>query len=116
MYTLKKLRRLYLTKVAVIFTIATFLINQAIEALVVAEIFPVWSLQFSLITTAITFPFVMYIAYVIIYKKVNSSRVFQNKPQRMQGGVMNLPIGLTFTFLICVDSSAKGIPAGGPSE
>lgn len=74
MYTLKKLRRLYLTKVAVIFTIATFLINQAIEALVVAEIFPVWSLQFSLITTAITFPFVMYIAYVIIYKKDSSEK------------------------------------------
>ncbi|MBO6621773.1 MAG: hypothetical protein JJ927_09425 [Balneola sp.] len=69
MYTLKRLRRLYLTKVAVIFTIATFLLNQAVEALVVAEIFPVWALRFSLIVTAITFPFVMYIAYVIIYKK-----------------------------------------------
>lgn len=69
MYTLKKLRRVYLAKVAVIFTIATFLLNQAVEALVIAEIMPVWSLRFSLIATAISFPFIMYIAYVIIYKK-----------------------------------------------
>lgn len=68
MYTLKKFRRLYLAKVAVIFTIATFLVNQAIEALVVAELIPGWTLRFSLIGTAIAFPFVMYIAYVIIYK------------------------------------------------
>lgn len=72
MYTLKKLRRLYLTKVAVIFTIATFLLNQGVEALVIAEVFPVWALRFSLIATAISFPFVMYIAYVIIYKKHSS--------------------------------------------
>jgi len=69
MYTLKKLRRLYLAKVAVIFTIATFLVNQAVEALVVAEFAPTWTLRFSLIGTAFSFPFVMYIAYVIIYKK-----------------------------------------------
>ncbi|GAB5410295.1 MAG: hypothetical protein BalsKO_26600 [Balneolaceae bacterium] len=69
MYTLKRLRRLYLAKVAVIFTIATFLINQAVEALVVAEVIPSWGLRFSLIGTAISFPFVMYIAYVIIYKR-----------------------------------------------
>jgi|GEM_PF-2148454 len=69
MYTLKRLRRLYLAKVAVIFTIATFLINQAVEALVVSEIVPSWWLRFSLIATAISFPFVMYIGYVIIYKR-----------------------------------------------
>jgi len=69
MYTLNRLRRLYLAKVAVIFTIATFLINQAVEAMVVAEFIPVWALRFSLILTALIFPLVMYIGYVIIYKK-----------------------------------------------
>ena len=57
-----------MVKVAVIFTIATFLINQGIEAMVIAEFIPVWTLQLSLLGTAIIFPFVMYIAYVIIYK------------------------------------------------
>lgn len=68
MYTLKKIRRIYITKVAVIFTIATFLINQAVEAMVIAEFIPVWSLKASLILTALLFPLVMYVAYVIIYK------------------------------------------------
>lgn len=54
-------------KVAVIFTIATFLINQGIEAMVVAQFIPVWALRFSLIATALSFPFIMYIAYVIVY-------------------------------------------------
>lgn len=69
MYTLNRLRRLYLFKVAVIFTIATFLANQAVEALVIAEFIPVWALRFSLILTALLFPLVMYVSYVIIYKK-----------------------------------------------
>ena len=73
MYTLKKIRRVYFTKVAVIFTIATFLINQAVEALVIAELIPVWSLRVSLVLTALSFPLVMYIAYIIIYKSRNET-------------------------------------------
>ncbi len=68
-YTFKQLKRVYLFKIAVIFTIATFLINQGIEAMVVAEFIPVLSLRFSLIATAIAFPFVMYIAWVIVNKQ-----------------------------------------------
>jgi hypothetical protein len=61
-----------MAKVAVIFTIATFLINQAIEAMVVAAFLPVWSLQLSLVATALIFPLVMWVAYIIIYKKDSS--------------------------------------------
>lgn len=68
-YTVTQLKRIYLFKVAVIFTIATFLINQGIEAMVIAEFIPVWALQFSLIATAILFPFTMIIAWVIINKE-----------------------------------------------
>lgn len=68
-YTFKQLKRMFLFKVAVIFTIATFLINQGIEAMVVAQFIPVLSLRFSLIATAIAFPFVMYVAWVIVNKK-----------------------------------------------
>lgn len=95
MYTLKKLRRLYLAKVAVIFTIATFLLNQGVEALVIAEIFPVWSLRFSLIATAITFPFVMYIAYLIIYKKHNYEK------ESFEDRVLNFWL-LIFSILVLV--------------
>lgn len=82
-YSLKQLRRLFLVKVAVIFTIATFLINQGVEALVIAQWAPVWSLRFTLITTVITFPFVMYIAWVIVNKK-------QNKEESYEDRVLNL--------------------------
>ena len=68
-YNLKKLRKLYFVKVIVIYTIVTFLINQAIEAMVIAEFIPVLSLRVSLIITAVLFPFVMYVAWVIIYKR-----------------------------------------------
>jgi len=44
-YTVAQLKRIYLFKVAVIFTIATFLINQGIEAMVIAEFIPVWALK-----------------------------------------------------------------------
>lgn len=93
MYTLKKLRRLYLAKVAVIFTIATFLLNQAVEALVVAEFIPVWSLRFSLIGTAISFPFVMYIGYVIIYKK------YDGENESFEERVLNFWL-LVFSILV----------------
>lgn len=79
MYTLKKLQRLYMIKVAVIFTIATFLLNQGVEALVIAEIIPVWSLRFSLILTAVSFPLVFYIAYLIIYRKDNVEESFEDR-------------------------------------
>lgn len=68
-YTLAQLKRMYLFKTAVIFTIVTFLINQAVEAMVVAEFAPVWTLRFSLIATAIIFPIVMLIAWMVINKK-----------------------------------------------
>lgn len=93
MYTLKKLRRLYITKVAVIFTIATFLLNQAIEAMVVAEFMPSWALRFSLIGTAISFPFVMYIAYTIIYKKDNIQK------ESFEDRVLNIWL-LIFSILV----------------
>jgi len=93
MYTLKKLRRLYITKVAVIFTIATFLLNQAIEAMVVAEIAPSWALRFSLIGTAISFPFVMYIAYTIIYKNDDSDK------ESFEDRVLNIWL-LIFSILV----------------
>ena len=93
MYTLKRLRRLYLVKVAVIFTIATFLLNQAVEALVVAEIIPVWALRFSLIITVLLFPFVMYIAFVIIYKKSNP------EDESYEGRVLNIWL-LVFSILV----------------
>ncbi len=79
MYTLKKLRRVYLTKVAVIFVIATFLVNQAIEAMVVAEFIPVWSLRVSLVLTALSFPLVMYVAYVIIYKDRDKEETYESQ-------------------------------------
>tara|TARA_R110002124_G_scaffold44656_3_gene135915 strand:+ start:15742 stop:16056 length:315 start_codon:yes stop_codon:yes gene_type:complete len=79
MYTLKKIRRVYFTKVAVIFTIATFLINQAVEALVIAELIPVWSLRVSLVLTALSFPLVMYIAYIIIYKSRNENETYEER-------------------------------------
>jgi hypothetical protein len=68
-YTYAQLKRMYLFKTAVIFTIVTFLGNQAIEALVVAEFVPVWALRFSLITTAVLFPVVMLVAWMVINKK-----------------------------------------------
>jgi hypothetical protein len=79
MYTLKKIQRIYLTKVAVIFVIATFLINQAVEALVVAEFFPVWSLRVSLILTALLFPLIMYVAYIIIYKNEKKKETYEDQ-------------------------------------
>lgn len=79
MYTLKRIRRLYLTKVVVIFTIATFLINQVVEALVIAELVPVWSLRFSLIATIIIFPLVMYVAYLVIYKEDETKETFEEQ-------------------------------------
>lgn len=83
MYTLKKIRRIYLTKVLVIFVIATFLINQAIEALVIAEFVPVWSLKASLILTALSFPLVMYVAYVIIYKNSKENETYEERVLNM---------------------------------
>ncbi len=50
-YSLKQLKRLFLVKETLIFTIATFLLNQGVEALVIAQWAPVWSLRFTLITT-----------------------------------------------------------------
>lgn len=79
MYTLKRIRRLYLTKVVVIFTIATFLINQVVEALVIAELVPVWSLRFSLVVTVLTFPLVMYVAYLVIYKEDETKETFEEQ-------------------------------------
>lgn len=66
-------------KVVVIFTIATFLINQGVEALVVAEIVPVWSLRFSLVATVLTFPLVMYVAYLVIYKEDETKETFEDQ-------------------------------------
>jgi len=68
-YTLAQLKRMYLFKTAVIFTIVTFLINQAVEAMVVAEFMPVWALRFSLIATFIIFPVVLFIAWMVLNKK-----------------------------------------------
>lgn len=78
-YTIKQLKRLYLVKVAVIFTIATFLINQGVEALVIARWAPVWALRFTLIVTVITFPFVMYIAWTIVNKKQNEKESYEDR-------------------------------------
>jgi len=73
-YTVAQLKRIYLIKVAVIFTIATFLINQGVEAMVIAEFIPVWTLKFSLIATAVLFPFTMIIAWVIINKEKDEQK------------------------------------------
>ncbi len=68
-YSFTQLKRMYLFKTAVIFTIVTFLGNQAVEAFVVAEFLPVWALRLSLIITAVLFPVVMVVAWLIINKK-----------------------------------------------
>ena len=68
-YSFRQLKRMYLFKTAVIFTIVTFLGNQAVEAMVVAEFMPIWALRFSLITTAVLFPVVMLIAWMLVNKK-----------------------------------------------
>ncbi|HKK46782.1 MAG TPA: hypothetical protein VJ964_14745 [Balneolaceae bacterium] len=78
-YTIKQLKRLYLFKVFVIYAIATFLINQGVEALVIAQFVPVMALRISLTATAILFPFVMYVAWVIINKKTAEEESYEDR-------------------------------------
>lgn len=66
-----------MVKVAVIFTIATFLVNQGVEALVIARWAPVWALRFTLIVTIIAFPFVMYISWTIVNKKEGKDESYE---------------------------------------
>ena len=93
-YTFKQLQRMFLFKTAVIFTIATFLVNQGVEALVVAEFLPVVALRFSLIGTAIVFPFVMYIAWVIVNKHKD-----ETKRETYEERVLNIWL-LIFSILV----------------
>ncbi|HKJ46396.1 MAG TPA: hypothetical protein VJ991_11270 [Balneolales bacterium] len=78
-YTLKQRKRLIMVKVAVIFTIVTFLIDQGVEALVIAQWAPVWVLRLALIVTVILFPFVMYIAWVIISRKKGDEESYEDQ-------------------------------------
>ena len=77
--TIRQLKRLFMFKVAIIYTIATFLIVQGVEALVIAQWAPVWALRFSLIVTVIAFPFVMYITWVILNKKPDKKESYEDK-------------------------------------
>jgi H+/Cl- antiporter ClcA len=77
-YTLKQRKRLIMVKVAVIFTIFTFLIDQGVEALVIAQWAPVWVLRLALIVTVILFPFIMYITWVIINRKKGDEESYED--------------------------------------
>ena len=68
-----------MVKVAVIFTIVTFLIDQGVEALVIAQWAQVWVLRLALIITVILFPFVMYITWVIINRKKGDEESYEDQ-------------------------------------